>query len=347
MESINEATLLYVMAADLLGPRPLELGECNDSEPENIRNYSQIENYINAGKCFHFIDETESVRTNNHLRGTQTIRAIRSELGSVSAIAAKHPTVSTRIAFGQNPNTSPTAGTVDTGIVNVDPGAFAEIDAGFRGLESNNQSINVNALSLTSFSTSLLKQSCVFCIPSNPDLLSSWDRVDDRLYKIRNCLNISGVSRQLALFAPEIDPRLLVRARAAGLSIEDVLNSISGNLPPYRFSFLIVKAKEYAGALQSFGAALLGATEKQEAEYLAQTRLRHQNNILDLTTKLRDKEIEAAQASLEVLRTHEQTVMARKGYYESLLKAGLSEWEIGQISAKIGSNSLLALSIIV
>ena len=31
MESVNEATMLYVMAADLLGPRPVELGPCGES----------------------------------------------------------------------------------------------------------------------------------------------------------------------------------------------------------------------------------------------------------------------------------------------------------------------------
>src|SRR6267154_2783727 len=30
MESVNEATMLYVMAADILGPRPTELGPCGE-----------------------------------------------------------------------------------------------------------------------------------------------------------------------------------------------------------------------------------------------------------------------------------------------------------------------------
>jgi len=37
--------------------------------------------------------------------------------------------------------------------------------------------------------------------------------VEDRLNKIRNCMDIAGVRRQLELFAPEIDPRMLVRMR--------------------------------------------------------------------------------------------------------------------------------------
>jgi hypothetical protein len=51
-------------------------------------------------------------------------------------------------------------------------------------------------------------------------------------------MDITGTARQLALFAPEIDPRLLVRAKAAGLSLEDVLGSTRGDLPPYRFTYL-------------------------------------------------------------------------------------------------------------
>ena len=80
-------------------------------------------------------------------------------------------------------------------------------------------------------------------------MLAYWDRVDNRLFNIRNCMDISGLRRKPDLFAPEIDPRLLVRMKAAGLSLEDVLNSTSGNLPPYRFLYLIDKAKQYAGTV--------------------------------------------------------------------------------------------------
>ena len=40
-----------------------------------------------------------------------------------------------------------------------------------------------------------------FCIPPNKNLLAYWDRVEDRLFKIRNCMNISGIRRQLDLFS--------------------------------------------------------------------------------------------------------------------------------------------------
>jgi len=53
-----------------------------------------------------------------------------------------------------------------------------------------------------------------FCVGENAHFIGYWDRVEDRLYKIRHSLNIEGVFRQLALFEPPIDPAALVRAVA-------------------------------------------------------------------------------------------------------------------------------------
>src|SRR6185503_10467173 len=61
-----------------------------------------------------------------------------------------------------------------------------------------------------------------FCVGENPDFSAYWDRADDRLYKIRHCMNIQGVVRQLALFEPPINPMALVRAAAAGKDITSV-----------------------------------------------------------------------------------------------------------------------------
>ena len=103
----------------------------------------------------------------------------------------------------------------------------------------------------------------VFCVPDNAELRGYWTRVQDRLDKLRNCMDIQGVRRLPSLFDPPIDPRLLVRLRAAGLSLEEVRGGGPGALPPYRFSYVIERAKAMASALQSIGGALLGALERR------------------------------------------------------------------------------------
>ena len=103
-----------------------------------------------------------------------------------------------------------------------------------------------------------VEKQLLFCIPKNEKLLSYWDRVEDRLFKIRHCQNISGVKRQLALYEPPIDPALLVKAKAAGLNIEDIVGEDVG-VSNYRFAYLIEKAKAFTSTVQGFGNALLNA----------------------------------------------------------------------------------------
>jgi hypothetical protein len=66
-------------------------------------------------------------------------------------------------------------------------------------------------------------------------------------------MNIEGQVRQLPLFEPPIDPALLVRARAAGLSIGDVLSDMNVSLPNYRFSVMLQKANEVVGEVRNLG----------------------------------------------------------------------------------------------
>jgi hypothetical protein len=109
----------------------------------------------------------------------------------------------------------------------------------------------------------------LFCIPKNDVLLGYWDTVADRLFKIRHCLNIEGVFQQLPLFEPPIDPALLVRATAAGLDLNSVLNNMNVSLPNYRFQVLLQKANEICNDVKGLGNELLSALEKRDAEQLS------------------------------------------------------------------------------
>src|SRR5207247_6273685 len=100
-----------------------------------------------------------------------------------------------------------------------------------------------------------------FCVPQNDKLLSYWDVVADRLFKIRNSLNIQGVFRQLALFEPPIDPAMLARAAAAGLDVSAIVNGLNQPLPLVRFQLLAQKATEIAQEVKSLGNSLLSAME--------------------------------------------------------------------------------------
>src|SRR3954468_12765515 len=115
-----------------------------------------------------------------------------------------------------------------------------------------------------------------FSIPNNDYLVKYWDTVEDRLFKIRHCMNIEGVVRQLALFEPPIDPALLVKAAAAGLDIGAVLSDANAPMPLYRFPFMMQRALEICTEVKALGSAMLAALEKKDAEAFALLRSGHE-----------------------------------------------------------------------
>ncbi len=171
-----------------------------------------------------------------------------------------------------------------------------------------------------------------FCIPGNPRLAQLRTTIADRLFKIRHCMDIEGRVRQLALFAPPIDPAMLVRARAAGLDIGTALTMALGARPPhYRFQPLLQKALEVCGEVRGFGNALLSTLEKGDGEQLAQLRSRHEVGILKRLSTIKAQQVAEAGAGLEAIWKSRAVVLARRDYYADNLAQGLSAPERAQI----------------
>lgn len=167
--------------------------------------------------------------------------------------------------------------------------------------------------------------STYFCIPNNPKLTGYWDTIADRLFKIRHCENIEGVFRQLPLFEPPIDPSLLVKAAAEGLSVASVLNDLNTPMPNYRFYYLLQKALELCGELKSMGSAMLAALEKKDGEELSRVRARHESGLANLMMDVKKKQLEEAQKTLESLQQNRKTPEHRMKYYLNLIGEDLSE----------------------
>lgn len=317
MESVNEAILLYVMAADILGDRPVELGECGEGQL-SPKTYDTIKSHRKKDGS-EFLLELETLSYSNTYTTKRTTSAYVADVSSAryAASGAEAPPATRslvtdrRVASSYNVASPVTGASVSGATINL---------IGVLSAYPGDYTIG-SALSM------ITQIGPAFCVPANGELRQYWDRVEDRLSKIRHCLDIDGVPRQLAPFAPEIDPRLLVRAKAAGLSLEDILSATGGNLPPYRFTYLIDKAKSYAGTVQSFGAALSSALEKKDVEELSRLRTVHEQNILNLTTQVKEREIKDADTVIAGLEKQQDLAQHKKDYYDGLRGLGLSEWE--------------------
>ena len=139
-----------------------------------------------------------------------------------------------------------------------------------------------------------LGKALYFCVPRNDKLLGYWDTVADRLFKIRNSLNIQGVFRQLALFEPPIDPALLARAAAAGLDVGAIVNGLNQPLPLVRFQLLVQKAAEIVQEVKSLGNNLLSAMEKEDGEAMAILRAKHERAVMEMVEHVKYGQLQEA-----------------------------------------------------
>ena len=320
VESINEATMLYVLASDILGKRPAKLGPCETVGNEELT-------YENIGPAIN--------------KGSEFLITLESWSSSNSTMAATSR-VKTAIAVNAEVELKPQYRVATYGTAKQDKFLYE------RSIKERESTPPINkfpgfhfhaqlqATSAQRQTTSTQPQTVpVFCVPPNSNLLKYWDRVEDRLFKVRNCMNIGGVRRQLALFQPPIDPMALVRAKAAGLSLEDILGLLNNQSPPpYRFSYLIEKAKQYTQTVQSFGSTLLSALEKKDVEELTLLRSVHERNIMRMTKDIKTQQVKEAQYQYQAIVETKTNVQNRLDYYQGLIDGGLTGWEVTQQVSK-------------
>lgn len=156
-----------------------------------------------------------------------------------------------------------------------------------------------------------------FCIPRNEKLLAYWDTIADRLYKIRHCMNIDGVVRQLALFEPPIDPGALVKAVAAGVDIDSALADLNTPHPLYRFTIVLQKANEVCNDVKVLGSELLTALERNDAEGLSLLRQGQEVRLLQALRLVKSKQVDEARENLQALIKGRELSRAKKSYYDT------------------------------
>ncbi|MGA9377611.1 MAG: hypothetical protein WBV73_02320, partial [Phormidium sp.] len=177
-----------------------------------------------------------------------------------------------------------------------------------------------------------------FFVPGNELFLDYWNRVEDRLYKIRHCLNIMGISQPLPLFQPPIDPMALVQAVSSGAGIRAALASLNIPVPHYRFSFMVYKAKELVQKLNQFGNDLLGALEKKDAEELSMLQNRQEGVILAMTRSIKEAQLREAKETIKSLEVSLSEANNRVSHYDNLIDEGLTPTEEAQIGLMIAAS---------
>ncbi|CAN5793682.1 hypothetical protein BH11BAC3_BH11BAC3_12890 [soil metagenome] len=258
IESVNEATMLYVLASNILGERPREVKRTT------------------AANHFTYNDK-------------------RDVFNSLDNILIK--------------------------LENTVPGASANIGAPGKMIALEDMPVLPDVY--TPF----------FCIPHNEKLLGYWDIIENRLFNIRNCKNMQGVERQLALWEPPIDPALLVRAAAMGVDIADIISSLNEPSLPYKYQTLLRTAQDVCNEVKALGSALLSALEKKDAEQLSRLRSTHELDMLQRVREIKEQQINESEVALEGLRQNKTSAVERYKRFQYLLRKEILIPAEGQIVA--------------
>ena len=161
----------------------------------------------------------------------------------------------------------------------------------------------------------------LFCEPRNEGFLVLWDKVDDRLFKIRHCLNIDGVFRRLPLFEPPIDPGALIAAVAHGASLSD-LEPTRWVSPHLRFATMLAMARSVAQRAQQLSDSLQRALQARDAEELSLLRQGQETMVLELTDAVRVGQLQQSELDLATIEASRAVAEARHAHYERLLDEG-------------------------
>jgi len=265
MESVNQATQLYLLASEILGPKPEILPSV--TKPV-IDNYYQLEQKLD--------DMSDAVVNVENLLPLNTLK--------------------------QSSAPPPVA-------------------AGSRTLPG--------------------MQTTYFCMPVNENMVGPtgyWNVINDRLFKLRHCLNIDGTVVPAALFAATVNPSLLVRATAAGIDLGSILNDMSAQMPAYRFNTMLQRAMEICGEVKSLGSALLSVLEKKDSEAMSLLRAGQELKVLNAVMVVKQAQINEAQLVMDGLDKQHQLLQVRDSYYSNLIGTGYNNWE----KTALGFNSASA-----
>jgi hypothetical protein len=272
-ESTNEATQMYMLAANILGTRPQVIPKKYTVKPQTYaRLRANLDPFNNA----------------------------------MAELELNLPFVLSQSDKKEQSNQSQSGSSVDGSLSTSQPASVKYIQ----------ELSKLNDLGL------------YFGIPRNEKLLSYWDTVGDRLFKIRNSLNIQGVFRQLPLFEPPIDPALLAKAAAAGVDVGAVASGANQPLPTVRFQLLIQKATEICQEVKSLGSHLLSAIEKEDNEALALLRSQHEQIILNVAEVIKYTQWQEAIKTREASEISLRNTLDQYTFYQLLL--GFKENEIKQ-----------------
>lgn len=165
-----------------------------------------------------------------------------------------------------------------------------------------------------------------FCVPANPvyNSLQLWAELN--LFKLRNCMNIAGMKRQVDIYAAPTDTTSGIPYIGAGGQI--VLPGSIRVLPTqYRYQYIIQRAKELVGIAQQLEANLLSLLEKKDSESYSLMKAKQDMALARANVKLQDLRIKVSEGEVDMAVLQKERSELQVEGLEGLIAEGLLSLE--------------------
>jgi hypothetical protein len=160
-----------------------------------------------------------------------------------------------------------------------------------------------------------------YCVPANPVLraLRLWAELD--LFKLRNCMNIAGVERELEPYAAPADTETGLPTIGAGGQL--TLPGARAHRPtPYRYPTLIERAQDLVRMAAQVESSMLAAIQQGDQERYNRLKAEQDVRLAQAGVRLQDLRVREAEDGVSLAELQRQRAVIQATHYQELLDAG-------------------------
>lgn len=160
-----------------------------------------------------------------------------------------------------------------------------------------------------------------FCIPPNPILFSLRLQANVNLFKIRNCLNIAGMRRELEPYSAPTDTTSGMPYIGSGGQL-NLPGTFSIRPTIYRFGFLLEKSKQLVQIAAQVESAMLNSIEKKDNEEYIKLQQKQNIKLSKEEVKLQNLKLKEAEERVDLSELSRELIEIKQEYYAGLIEEG-------------------------
>jgi hypothetical protein len=171
-----------------------------------------------------------------------------------------------------------------------------------------------------------------FCIPPNPLLDTLRSHAELNLYKLRNCMNIAGMRRQVDPYSAPTDVASGLPTIGAGGQLL-VPGTVVIQPTQYGYSALIERAKQLVQVAAQMEAAMLAALEKRDQGTYEELQARQSLAVATATVQLQDLAVRQATDGVTLAQLQQQRAQIQTDHWQQMLQSDVGDLEQSAIDA--------------